>query len=165
MLKKVLLFLLITTGNFMAQGFDFANSLYYDYQHYHEQSLNHKRFKHSDIVPLIERLKDKNNFEVNKAGTSAEGRDIYLIKIGHGEKKIFLWSQMHGDESTATMALFDIFNFLIANDHYNAFSDSLFNKATVYVMPMVNPDGAEVFQRRNSYEIDINRDFAQAANS
>ncbi len=161
MLKKFLLFLLITTGNFMAQGFDFANSLYYDYQHYHEQSLNHKRFKHSDIVPLIEHLKDKNNFEVNKAGTSAEGRDIYLIKIGHGEKKIFLWSQMHGDESTATMALFDIFNFLIANDHYNAFRDSLFNQATLYVMPMVNPDGAEVFQRRNSYEIDINRDFAR----
>ncbi len=142
----------------MAQGFDFANSLYYDYANYREQSINHKRFKNSDIIPLIERLKDKNNFMVNKAGTSAEGRDIYLIKIGHGKKKIFLWSQMHGDESTATMALFDIFNFLNANDHYNAFRDSLFNQATLYVMPMVNPDGAEVFHRRNTFEIDINRD-------
>ncbi len=156
--KKLLLFLLIITGNIMAQGSDFANSLYHDYANYREQTINHKRFKNSDIIPLIERLKDKNNFEVNKAGTSAEGRDIYLLKIGHGDKKIFLWSQMHGDESTATMALFDIFNFLIANDHYNAFRDSLFNKATVYVMPMVNPDGAEVFHRRNTFEIDINRD-------
>ncbi len=158
MLKKTLLFLLIITGNFMAQGFDFANGLYYDYANYCEQNITNKRVKHSEIVPLIEQLKNKNNFEVNKAGVSAEGRDIYLIKIGHGAKKIFLWSQMHGDESTATMALFDIFNFLNMNDHFNAFREDLFNKATLYVMPMVNPDGAEVFRRRNTFEIDINRD-------
>ena len=146
----------------MAQELDFANRLYYDYQNYKEAALTNRRFKHKDIVPLIERLKDNNKFTVNKVGQSAEKRDIYLIKYGTGKTKIFLWSQMHGDESTATMALFDIFNFLSANDSYNNFRNELQNNTTIYFMPMVNPDGAEYFQRRNIFDIDLNRDAVRA---
>ena len=65
---------------------------------------------------------------------------------------------MHGDESTATMALFDIFNFFTANDKFVDFKKAILDKLTIYIIPMLNPDGAELFQRRNSYDIDINRD-------
>jgi hypothetical protein len=34
------------------------------------------------------------------------------VTHGHGPTTVLLWSQMHGDESTATMALADIFAFL-----------------------------------------------------
>jgi hypothetical protein len=142
----------------MTQNLDFEQGLYYDYELYKEKSLSHRRFKHADIIPLINSLKDKNLFRVNKVGESAEKRDINLISIGSGDTKIFLWSQMHGDEATATMALFDIFNFLASNDRFNDFRTQLLKKVTLYFMPMVNPDGAEVFQRRNIFEIDINRD-------
>ncbi|MGH7444953.1 MAG: serine hydrolase, partial [Longimicrobiales bacterium] len=36
-------------------------------------------------------------------GRSAEGRPLYLLRYGNGPKSVLLWSQMHGDESTATM--------------------------------------------------------------
>ena len=95
----------------MAQEKQLAWDLYNSYNIYKEKSLVNRRFKHSDIVPLIEHLQNKNIFKVDKVGKSVEGRDIYLISIGTGKKKVFLWSQMHGDEPTATAALFDIFNF------------------------------------------------------
>jgi hypothetical protein len=64
---------------------------------------------------------------------------------------------MHGDESTATMALADIFRFLAeaAND---SLRDRLRTRLTIAFIPMLNPDGAEVFQRENAVGIDVNRD-------
>lgn len=156
-MKKILIILsLIITELSMAQDFNFADKLFNNYENYKEQSLTKRRFKHSDIIPLINKL-NKNIFTVKKAGSSVEGRDIFLISVGQGKTKVFLWSQMHGDESTATMALFDIFNFF-SSDDLNDEKQKILENLTIYFMPMVNPDGAEVFQRRNDYDIDINRD-------
>ncbi len=145
----------------MAQDIQFARSLYHGYENYKDKHLSNRRFKYSNILPLIHHLKNKNIFTVKKAGESAEGRDVYLISIGSGDKKIFCWSQMHGDEPTATASLFDIFNFFLTENHYTDFKRFLFDNTTIYFMPMVNPDGAELFQRRNIFEIDLNRDAAQ----
>jgi hypothetical protein len=142
----------------MQPNIDFAYQLYYSYPHYIEKSLTGRRFKHYDIIPLIDRLKGKEHFNIKEAGRSVLGRSINLIRFGEGNIKIFVWSQMHGDESTATMAIFDILNFLCANDGFNEFRYSILSSASIYFMPMVNPDGAELFQRRNFLEIDINRD-------
>ncbi|TDJ54238.1 MAG: peptidase M14 [Ignavibacteria bacterium] len=145
----------------MAQDIQFAWSLYHGYENYKDKHLSNRRFKYSTILPLIHHLKNKNMFTVKKAGESAEGRDVYLISIGSGDKKIFCWSQMHGDEPTATASLFDIFNFFLTENHYTEFKQFLLDKTTIYFMPMVNPDGAELFQRRNILEIDLNRDAVQ----
>jgi len=159
---KTLFTLLLINGSIMAQDLNFANRLYHEYENYKEQSLTKRRFKHADIVPLIEQLKNKNIFTVKKAGESVEGRAINLISIGTGKTKIFLWSQMHGDEPTATMALFDIFNFF-SDSSFNDFKKELLRKVTIYFMPMVNPDGAEVYERRNIFNIDLNRDAVKQA--
>src|SRR4051794_19474957 len=71
---------------------------------YREKTITNRRFKHSNIVPLIEKLRNNSQFEVSKVGLSTQGRDIYRVKIGKGKTKVLLWSQMHGDEPTATMA-------------------------------------------------------------
>ncbi|MDT3696127.1 MAG: M14 family zinc carboxypeptidase [Ignavibacterium sp.] len=157
-MKTFLIILLITiTEIVMPQNYDFENYLYQSYERYKEKSLVHRRFKHADIVPLINKLKNKSGFKVKIVGKSAEGRSLNLITIGKGKIKVFMWSQMHGDEPTATAALFDIFNFI--NDSANKdFCNSLFEKVTLYFLPMVNPDGAERFRRRNFYDIDLNRD-------
>ena len=52
-------------------------------------------------------------FDVSKVGESFEGREIHLIRIGSGSDKILLWSQMHGDEPSATPALFDMLHYLV----------------------------------------------------
>jgi hypothetical protein len=142
----------------MSQNYDFEQSLYYNYEMFREYSLQNRLFKHSDIVKLISNLKKNKIFEVNVAGKSVEGREIYLLSIGSGKKKIFLWSQMHGDEPTATMALFDIFNFFSDTIKYQDIKKQILSNTKIYFMPMVNPDGAEVFKRRNAFSIDLNRD-------
>ena len=107
MKKSLYLFTIILSGFIMAQEKQLAWDLYYSYQNFKEKSLVHRRFKHSDIIPLIEQVKNNKIFKVDKVGTSAEKRDIHLISMGNGKTKVFLWSQMHGDEPTATSAMFD----------------------------------------------------------
>jgi hypothetical protein len=140
--------------------FELAAALYYNYYKYKEHSFLTKRIKHSDISSLINKL-DNKIFQVSKQGESYSGRDIKLITIGNGRKKIFMWSQMHGDESTATMAIFDIFNFLSDKDEFNSIRHKIFDNTTLYFLPMVNPDGAEYFRRGNFLDIDINRDASR----
>jgi hypothetical protein len=161
MKKSTLLFTILLSGIIMAQEKQLAWDLYNSYNIYKEKSLVNRRFKHSDIVPLIEHLQNKNIFKVDKVGKSIEGRDIYLISMGTGKTKVFLWSQMHGDEPTATAALFDIFNFFSDDSGSPEFKKYLLSNLSIFIIPMVNPDGAEIFQRRNIVEIDLNRDVAR----
>jgi hypothetical protein len=137
---------------------EIAKSTYKKHADYKEASLKNRRFKHQDIVPLLEKLKGNPLFEVKVVGQSVEKRDIYLVKVGTGKTKVMLWSQMHGDESTATMALFDFFNFLQQSDQLDPLRKHLLENTTLYIVPMLNPDGAEVFTRRNALQIDLNRD-------
>ena len=145
----------------MAQEKQLAWDLYHSYENFKEKSLEIRRFKHSDIVPLIEQLKNKNIFKVDKVGKSIKGRDIYLISLGTGKTKVFLWSQMHGDEPTATATMFDIFNFFQDEIAFPELKKFLLSNLSIYIIPMVNPDGAEEFQRRNIVEIDLNRDVVR----
>lgn len=128
------------------------------YEKYRETSITDRRFKHADIVPLLERLQDNELFELSAVGESMEGRLIHMVKLGTGETKVLLWSQMHGDEPTATMAIMDIFNFFSTEDKLDNFRKNILDKVTLYFIPMLNPDGAERFERRNALGVDLNRD-------
>jgi hypothetical protein len=90
-------------------------------------------------------------------GRSAEGRDIREVTFGSGPVSVLLWSQMHGDESTATMALADIIRFF-HDWPDNPLARRIASGATIHMIPMLNPDGAERFRRRNAQGIDVNRD-------
>lgn len=96
-------------------------------------------------------------FRLEKVGESVEGRAINLIQAGSGPFQILLWSQMHGDETTATAALFDLFEYL-RRHREEATVQRMLGALTLSVVPMLNPDGAERFERRNAQSIDINRD-------
>jgi hypothetical protein len=91
------------------------------------------------------------------AGESAEGREIRHLTFGSGPTQVLLWSQMHGNESTASMSLADMIRFFHESpDHPMARRIS--EGSTIHMIPMLNPDGAERFQRRNAQGIDVNRD-------
>ncbi len=143
----LLLFLPLLT---FAQG-SFEQSLFERYESFKEASLVDRRFKHSDLQPLLDQLGEEPGFTLTPLGVSIQGRSIKMLSVGQGETDVLLWSQMHGDESTATMALFDIFNYLKENEE-------LLSGLRVHFIPMLNPDGAELFTRRNAIGIDINRD-------
>lgn len=143
----------------MNQPTDMARRLFDIHKNYSETALIKRRFKQNDIIPLIEKRKKNSLYQVQNVGESFEGRNIQMLKIGTGERKILLWTQMHGDEPTATMASFDILNFMEGKDDgFDDFRKDILENTTLYFVPMLNPDGAERYQRRNAQGIDINRD-------
>lgn len=148
---------IIFIGSILPQNFN-SQDIYNAYSKYKETEIRSKRIKHSDLFKKINKIKKKNTFKVKEAGNSLEGRSINLLSIGKGKTKVLIWSQMHGDESTATMALIDLFNFFDADDEFNEFRKELLKNLEIYFIPMLNPDGAENFTRRNKFGIDLNRD-------
>ena len=104
---------------------------------------------------IIEGLLDNFSsvFQFSTIGYSVEHRPIFSLKVGQGDTKILLWSQMHGNESTTTKALFDVLN----GFSKGKFSDILEN-CTLQIIPILNPDGAARYTRVNANEVDLNRD-------
>lgn len=96
-------------------------------------------------------------FQVEEVGRSVEGRSLNLIRFGSGPRHVLLWSQMHGDEPTATTALLDLFEYVRRHREHPRVA-RLLSGLTLQALPLLNPDGAERFQRRNAQGIDINRD-------
>jgi hypothetical protein len=115
--------------------------------------------RHGDVVTVLERLKQNapDLIQVEALGTSVEGRSINHMWLGRGPFKILLWSQMHGDEPSATVALLDLLDYLTRHRD-QPFVARLLDRLELHLVPMLNPDGAERFQRRNAQGIDINRD-------
>ncbi|MEQ9439780.1 MAG: M14 family zinc carboxypeptidase [Cyclobacteriaceae bacterium] len=131
---------------------------YESHEKYREPTITHRRFKHRDIEPLLLALRDHPAFQVTRLGESIEGRAIYDVSFGRGETTVLLWSQMHGDETTATMAGLDLFNFFAQSDELDPLRKQILDHLNIHFVPMLNPDGAEQFQRRNAIDMDLNRD-------
>jgi hypothetical protein len=111
------------------------------------------------VLPLVEAsgAGDARGWRMEEVGRSAEDRPLRLLSFGEGPVPVLLWSQMHGDESTASMALADLVHFLGARpDH--PLVDLLGSELTIHLFPVMNPDGAARFQRRNAQGVDLNRD-------
>jgi len=121
--------------------------------------ISRRHFNHSEMMEILGRLQSNHPrlFRVKDVGASVEGRSINLLALGKGQTKILMWSQMHGDESTATRALLDMLN-LIGSNPSESFIKTILGNTTLLLLPMVNPDGAERYKRRNAQDIDINRD-------
>ena len=122
----------------------------------HVTNILPSNVRHKDLQIYLEGLK-KRGIKVDEVGRSYADREIYQIEWGKGPLKVFLWSQMHGDEPTATSALIDIFTTL-SRKKDKAWVKNLEKTVTIRAVPMLNPDGAELYTRRNLEGVDINRD-------
>ncbi|MBT1452233.1 peptidase M14 [Glaciecola sp. XM2] len=118
--------------------------------------LNRPHLVHDNVLPFIRELKKIESVEVVCEGESYEGRDIYRIRLGCGPIVILAWTQMHGNEATATASVFDLIDSVLsAQDMPLNVFEQLF---TLHIVPMLNPDGAQRCIRHNAQAIDINRD-------
>lgn len=121
--------------------------------HNKEQSIQGRYITLEHIEPILQRLNTEN--QLQEIGKSVLGKSIYEYQIGSGATRIFLWSQMHGNESTTTKGLFDFLNLLQSGtDMANQF----LNQYTFCCIPMLNPDGATLYTRANANSVDLNRD-------
>ena len=125
-----------------------------DYKQYQEASLFGRYINADYIKDLLE--KHSKYFELTVIGKSVLNEDIHFIKIGSGKKRILMWSQMHGNESTTTKSVFDLLNLLA--DKENKTVKQLMDNCTIGVIPMLSPDGSRSYTRLNANGVDLNRD-------
>ena len=114
--------------------------------------------RHAELVERLYALEAlyRGRLTLEEVGRSVQGRKIHLVTLGRGPRRILLWSQMHGDEPSATPALLDLADTLLGSDEPE--HRAILAGATLLMVPMLNPDGAERYARRNAQAIDINRD-------
>ena len=123
------------------------------YNQYKEETIKGRYLTLDHIQPLLDKLNTNN--EVKIIGKSVLGKPIYSYEIGTGKTRIYLWSQMHGNESTTTKALFDFINVLNSGSD---FANKMLETFTFYAIPILNPDGSALYTRENANKIDLNRD-------
>jgi hypothetical protein len=121
-----------------------------------EANLHGRYITLDHILPLLDSY--ASIFEIEHIGTSELGQPIPMIKIGAGKNVVLAWSQMHGNESTTTKALFDFFKFITQKEYFEAEISKFLATYSFYVIPILNPDGAKAYTRENSSGIDLNRD-------
>jgi len=125
------------------------------YQSYFLAPVKGRYITLKDVMPLI-----KNNSEIviYKTGVSEKGKEIPVLKIGNGAKKVLAWSQMHGNESTTTKAVLDFLKFIDQKELFQKEKKQFLSTYTLYLFPILNPDGAEAYTRENANKVDLNRD-------
>ena len=110
-----------------------------------EPKLTGRYITNAHIEPLM------SNYNHSIIGHSTCGLPIYRILIGNGSKKVLMWSQMHGNESTTTKSLFDLLRLLRTNPDW-------LENLQLSIIPILNPDGAKSYTRLNANQVDLNRD-------
>lgn len=123
------------------------------YQKIREEKISGRYITNDDIFSLLENLDDR--FTIDVIGTSVENKPIKSVTFGNGGKRILMWSQMHGNESTTTKAAIDLINFIKKDSRE---SRLYLSECTIKVIPILNPDGAKMYTRANANKVDLNRD-------
>lgn len=133
-----------------------ANDFAEAWDKHHISKIFPSNMRHKDLQKYLAQLKET-GLKIEEVGRSYGNREIYQIEWGKGATRVFMWSQMHGDEPTATSALIDMFAYLQKHGDQK-WVKKLAETFTIRAVPMLNPDGSDLYQRRNLQGIDINRD-------
>ena len=109
----------------------------------------------AEMETFLQSLDGTSGVSVSVEGASTAGRPLYAVHLtGAGNRpwRILLYAQQHGDEVAGKDALLYLVRD-IARD-----PELLPADVDLWVVPMVNPDGAEANTRENAAGADLNRD-------
>ena len=115
---------------------------------------------------LVQQLDNLSNYDrahskrmtLSSLGKSVRGRNLWMVTLGSGPKRLFYLCRLHGHEPASTEAALAFVTALVKAED-NTPSVGYLQAATVYVVPMANPDGSEAFLRHNAHDADLNRDW------
>lgn len=116
--------------------------------HHHDNSIS-GFISHSELQKTLSQIEasSKGIVQVEVAGQSHNGLDIYTATVGTGDKVILVQSEIHGNEKTGTVALLNLLKNLSTNSKQ---AQEIRKELTLVFMPMMNPDASEADKRRNS---------------
>ena len=87
--------------------------------------------------------------EIGSIGKSILGNDIPAVKVGSGQKKVFYSASFHANEwitSPLVMKFLADYCYCYTNNLpiYGVNARNIYNYCTIYIVPMVNPDGVDL---------------------
>ncbi|MDT0554895.1 M14 family zinc carboxypeptidase [Patiriisocius hiemis] len=126
------------------------------YAQFFEKQLLGRYITLNHIKPILDIL--PSFCKISVVGHSVLDKEIISIQLGHGVKKVLIWSQMHGNETTTTKAIFDFLGFLSHKTTSKEVVNKFLGTYTLTILPILNPDGAEAYTRNNAKDVDLNRD-------
>ena len=108
--------------------------------------------------------------QVQNIGYSVLGKTLPVIKLGKGPKHIFYSASFHANEWITSVILMKfIEDFCISYvNNTNLFGyniRNLFRTTSIYIMPMVNPDGVNLVTGAYNTSSSIYRSFQSIANN
>lgn len=93
-------------------------------------------------------------------GRSLDGRDLDALVVGEGPRALWIVGRQHPGESMASWWMEGFLARLL--DPADALARALRDRATLYVVPLMNPDGAfRGHLRTNAGGADLNRQWAE----
>ena len=89
--------------SFAAHGFT-PQELWQDWPEERFETAVAPCLRHAQLMESLQALESRfpDSLQIETVGESFLGRSIRMVTLGRGERKILLWSQMHGDEPAAT---------------------------------------------------------------
>ena len=158
-IKLVTLSLVFTTYSYGQQLSSFTEELFNEYSKYEVEGFSEMKVEPDFLQKQIDLITGKapGLFEIQLLGHSVEDRPIRMVSVGNGDVDVLMWSQMHGNESTATRSIVDLLSF-ISENYKQKSVNSLLQDLRIHFIPMLNPDGASRWTRENAIGIDLNRD-------
>ncbi len=104
---------------------------------------------------FLESLDGKGLVRVTEAGRTTQGRSVFAVNLRRSDDPawtILFYAQQHGDELSGKDALLYLIRDLAEDP------ESLPSEVDLWILPMMNPDGAEAGTRVNGAKADLNRD-------
>lgn len=126
-------------------------------------SGNNGFVNHAQLTSALERIERTTGgvVDVEVAGQSNQGRDIYLARVGEGDTVVFVQSQIHGNEMHGTEALLALLQQWGGNSLQ---AQAIREQVTIVAIPRLNVDGGERDTRQNDMTwADVVADFPQLA--
>ncbi|MGI8314349.1 M14 family zinc carboxypeptidase [Halobacillus mangrovi] len=117
---------------------------------------------HAELSKKLQQIEKSSSgiVDVEVAGYSNQGREIYTATVGTGDKVILIQSEIHGNEKTGTAALLNMLQQLGSNN--SAEFQRIREEVTIVAMPMINPDATELNRRGNDLSCsEVEEDFPQ----
>lgn len=101
---------------------------------------------HQNLVNLLKLYPFLN---VQIVSNSVLGTPIYVIKLGTGPKQVFYSAGIHANEWITSIILMKFIedyskSYASNNKLYNYSINDIFNSCSIYIMPMINPDGIDL---------------------